>query len=350
MDTNSCAIYGAGYSGAEVYAKLISTGRQVDLIVDSNKDLWGKEGPGGVVIRGPHELLDYEGPLHIGCAGGIFLREKLEQEFGIAPDYTINWALHKSRLVDHWKSRGADFLRISDIWRDQASVHLWHLLNREEHLSNEEILDLPVLRDYFEEFFDQEVAFRDILVAGASVGEELRSLDAHAHLMKRAFLYEPNELSFEVLEDEIAGLRNKDVFLARPLALGESHGHLYLTAEGVTSKVSRPQDSSKTASSPRVELMLIEQSTIDSEVEGLQIYPSIITFDVEGAEMNALVGARQAIDKFRPILAISAYHNPNDLFDILSFVDDLKLGYEYELRARDFGFVDLTVFCIPTKG
>ena len=63
--------------------------------------------------------------------------------------------------------------------------------------------------------------------------------------------------------------------------------------------------------------------------------------------MNALRGATETINEFRPTLAISAYHNPSDLYDIVEFIDSLKQDYEYRLRARDFGFVDLTIFCVP---
>jgi hypothetical protein len=38
--------------------------------------------------------------------------------------------------------------------------------------------------------------------------------------------------------------------------------------------------------------------------------------DIEGAEMSALEGASQVIREFKPRLAISAYHKPEDLWEI----------------------------------
>lgn len=47
-----------------------------------------------------------------------------------------------------------------------------------------------------------------------------------------------------------------------------------------------------------------------------------IKLDVEGAEVEALRGARQSILRFKPKLAISLYHKPNDLFEIVLFIKE----------------------------
>jgi len=45
-----------------------------------------------------------------------------------------------------------------------------------------------------------------------------------------------------------------------------------------------------------------------------------IKLDVEGAELDCIRGARQSIQRFKPKLAISLYHKPNDLFEIIAHV------------------------------
>ncbi|MGB8266571.1 MAG: FkbM family methyltransferase [Candidatus Velthaea sp.] len=56
-----------------------------------------------------------------------------------------------------------------------------------------------------------------------------------------------------------------------------------------------------------------------------------IKLDIEGSEMAALRGAEQSIRRFRPKLAISVYHNPNDYFEIAQYIDSLGLGYKLYL-------------------
>jgi FkbM family methyltransferase len=45
-----------------------------------------------------------------------------------------------------------------------------------------------------------------------------------------------------------------------------------------------------------------------------------IKLDVEGAELECLRGARDSIRRFQPKLAVSLYHKPNDLYEIIQHV------------------------------
>jgi len=45
-----------------------------------------------------------------------------------------------------------------------------------------------------------------------------------------------------------------------------------------------------------------------------------LKLDVEGAEMDTLLGAAQSIERFKPKLAISLYHKPNDLFELIAHI------------------------------
>jgi FkbM family methyltransferase len=56
-----------------------------------------------------------------------------------------------------------------------------------------------------------------------------------------------------------------------------------------------------------------------------------IKMDIEGSELKALKGGEQIIRKFRPKLAISVYHHPEDLYIIPQWLDSLNLGYKFYL-------------------
>lgn len=59
---------------------------------------------------------------------------------------------------------------------------------------------------------------------------------------------------------------------------------------------------------------------------------NFIKMDVEGAELKALKGAVKTMKKFKPKLSICVYHFPEHLFELLLFIDSLKLGYEFYLK------------------
>ncbi len=76
----------------------------------------------------------------------------------------------------------------------------------------------------------------------------------------------------------------------------------------------------------------LETKTIDSLVdEGALPRVDFVKMDIEGSELAALRGGERALRKWRPKLAISLYHRPEDYFAIPLWLDALGLGYRFFL-------------------
>lgn len=58
----------------------------------------------------------------------------------------------------------------------------------------------------------------------------------------------------------------------------------------------------------------------------------LIKMDIEGAELQALRGARRTLEKFKPTLAICVYHKLFDFYEIPEWLDGLGLGYRFFLQ------------------
>jgi FkbM family methyltransferase len=77
---------------------------------------------------------------------------------------------------------------------------------------------------------------------------------------------------------------------------------------------------------------VIETVTIDELVAtGRVDRVDFIKLDIEGSELPALRGARETLRRFKPRLAISAYHKDDDLITIPALLDELGVGYRYGL-------------------
>ena len=57
-----------------------------------------------------------------------------------------------------------------------------------------------------------------------------------------------------------------------------------------------------------------------------------IKLDIEGAELDMLHGAAKLISRWKPKMAISAYHRREDLWTLINFVKSLRSDYEFKFR------------------
>lgn len=89
-----------------------------------------------------------------------------------------------------------------------------------------------------------------------------------------------------------------------------------------------------------------EAVSLDRFLNGKPV--TFIKMDIEGAEMRALRGAEQTIRTFKPTLAISAYHMPNDLADIYLFCKSIG-GYKFYLRTTEYN-LDYELVFYAVKG
>lgn len=89
----------------------------------------------------------------------------------------------------------------------------------------------------------------------------------------------------------------------------------------------------------------IEADSIDNKLQGRKA--TYIKMDVEGSELAALVGSVKTIQKYRPKLAISLYHKPEDIIEIPIFLEKLDLGYKYYIRHYQTRMEETVLYAVP---
>ena len=57
-----------------------------------------------------------------------------------------------------------------------------------------------------------------------------------------------------------------------------------------------------------------------------------IKLDVEGAELETLQGAAKTITRWKPKMAVSAYHKVEDLWTLATYIKSLRPDYEFQFR------------------
>ncbi|MDR2893526.1 MAG: FkbM family methyltransferase [Deltaproteobacteria bacterium] len=74
-----------------------------------------------------------------------------------------------------------------------------------------------------------------------------------------------------------------------------------------------------------------------------------IKMDIEGAEADALQGAAKTICEFRPKMAISAYHKPDDLFALPRLIATICPGYQFALRHFSDNLWETVMYCLHSE-
>ena len=90
--------------------------------------------------------------------------------------------------------------------------------------------------------------------------------------------------------------------------------------------------------------VMVPARSIDSVLKGARA--TLIKLDVEGAEMQTLIGAANTIRRYRPRLAIAIYHRDEDIVDIPLYVQQLVPDYKFYLRHNSSLLYDTCLYCI----
>jgi FkbM family methyltransferase len=79
----------------------------------------------------------------------------------------------------------------------------------------------------------------------------------------------------------------------------------------------------------------VEVATIDDLVAQEHLSQvDLIKMDIEGAEVDALKGARGTLQRFAPALAICVYHKPRDLPDVVTLLHEIQPAYQLYLSHK----------------
>ncbi len=84
--------------------------------------------------------------------------------------------------------------------------------------------------------------------------------------------------------------------------------------------------------------------SLDDVLDGQRV--SFIKMDIEGAELEALKGAKESIIAHRPRLAICIYHKPEDILEIPLYLQSLVPDYKFYIRHYSNYTIETVLYAI----
>jgi FkbM family methyltransferase len=163
--------------------------------------------------------------------------------------------------------------------------------------------------------------YANFVDCGAYDGDTLRELVKLKGIPEGVIAFEPDLDNFSRLSEcaNLIGLKNAILY---PCGVSYRTEKLcFSTRNNTQSSISQNGDS------------IIQCVALDDALK--DVSPTFVKMDIEGAEYDALLGAKSIISKHRPDLAICVYHCFEHYFNIPLLLDSWDLGYRFWLRTYD---------------
>jgi FkbM family methyltransferase len=213
----------------------------------------------------------------------------------------------------------AIYMRSTNICRIQSIETAINFSGSENYWCDE---DMPSLNAY------DNITFCD---CGAFCGDTLKILyRRYGTKIKKYFGFEPDLKSYQELQKTVKSLKMDKFAFLYQIGLGNANGRVDLISGEFNSNSHFANVIASTVHDNKYTNVSIKcLDDIDIAVNG----KLCVKMDIEGFEMDALLGAKKIIKKYEPDLAICVYHKASDLLEIPKYIKSLNADYNCILRG-----------------
>ena len=184
----------------------------------------------------------------------------------------------------------------------------------------------------------QKKKFETIIDAGAYNGDTLKDAKTFFADLQKAYALEPDFKTFKRLH-KYCEAENDFQAIAINSAVWSSTGETTFLRSG-----NRNSSISSTASHQHQDDVVSMVKVDDISEEKIDY----IKYDVEGAELEALIGSDCTILMHKPVLLVSAYHRSEDIFSLVNYLHEKYDFYNlYILRLRAVPAWEIDIIAIP---
>lgn len=353
---DSLVLFGAGHLGMKTLAGLRKIGIEPLAFADNNSKLWNSRIE-GIEVLSPQDAAHKYGSnaafvITIWRAlGGDRQAQRREQliklgcqkvaSFGqLFWKYPDVFMPHYCLDLPHKFHEHRDELRKAFyLWSDDDSRRGYLAQLRFRLLMDFNELPSPVLHpQYFADDLFDLLPNEMFIDCGAYDGDTIKEfLHRRGLSFNEIIAFEPDPVNFQNLQEYTSSLVGsiKDKITCLQLAVGANKGKLRFEAKGtVQSAVTETGD------------LVVDCVPMDEFL--VNKMPTFLKMDIEGAEVDAMIGVREVLQKARPTLAICVYHRPDHLWRIPLIIDSISNDYHFYLRPHDEEGWDLVCYAIPS--
>ncbi len=344
-------LFGAGQAGKSLYFTLKEQNIKVESFCDNDRNKWGKIVVDSKPCISYNELLKYKDNvicvISTGPGYGSEIYKQLSKS-GFKNIYGreifISQTVHPDIVLYDSDETSQRLLRITRLLNDEYSLKVLFYklksltaeLNEWMNFSFNDILDRNIY------FIENGRYLKDnctIIDCGAYNGDTLLNLiDTLKYVNFQNYIcYEMDPENFGLLQNFIDRLPDplRQKVTAYNLGIGKS-----------TSSVKYRGNLLDCFIDPNGEKNA-DVIKIDDHLKGIDV--DFIKMDIEGSEMDALIGAEKTLTECRPVCAISIYHKFEDLWEIPLFFEKVIPDSRFILRHHNNCYYDTVFYAIPEE-
>ena len=289
-----CLIYGAGRAGHYLAGRFKRFGVNVDSFIDPDES---------------------KGPVDAETGIKVITEKELCENIALYGDKTVIISYSKKPAADEVKKR-----LVEDIGIDEKNIRMG-------------IFDWRNNQGQYFDFFEagENEVFVDCGCFDGATCYNFAGWCGHKGF-DHIYSFEADPKNYEKCREALAPLGKCDLY---PYGTADVNKKVYFSADAFETSCIISKEEAEKRNFEGVEE--IEAVALDDVLEGKRI--TFIKMDIEGAEYEALLGARKLIMENRPRMAISVYHKFEDFVTLAALV--LEMHPDYRIAFRHYGFDEL---------
>ncbi len=190
---------------------------------------------------------------------------------------------------------------------------------------------------YFPSFVRESLTLKERFVdVGAFTGDSIKEfMETVKNKFDKVYAFEPDAANIAEAYKSI----NDERVTFYQYGVGKDRGISYFLNEQ-----EKPNEAVCVTQEKTDKAFEVEVVRLDDVIKDRVTY---IKMDIEGMEMDALMGGRELICRYKPKLAVSVYHKMEDIIEIPYYINNLGLDYKLYLRHYwDCNGTDTILFAI----
>ena len=350
----SLVLFGAGALGRHTLAGLRNRGVEPRAFCDNGPHLW-RQTVDGVKVYSPQDAIRKFGidSTFVVTIWNGHGQDRMSQRISqltrlgcrrVVPVGLLFWKYAETFLpyypldLPHKLLQRRDEVRTGfDYWEDEASRREYAAqVAFRLHLDYDSLGWPPDNARYFPASQFRLTANETLIDCGAFDGDTILGFTTdHGDRFQRILAFEPDPMNWSKLQNTLRTLPPsiREKIAAFPYAVGATAGTVRFNATGTD--LSAVGSGGLSVECVELDKMLINET------------PTLIKFDIEGAELDALKGGRTSIRRHSPILAVSAYHQQSHLWEVPMTIRSISDKYRYVLRPQSSEAWDLVCYAAP---